>query len=72
MMMYSQYCRIESAAGGVGSTDREFIRCARTLLTAKGKSRQQREARHKWVREGLRLKKAALKEYRDVISGRVG
>ena len=72
MMMFSQYCRIESAAGGVICTDREFIRCARALLSDKGRSREQRDARHAWLRDGLQTKKAAFKEYCDVVSGRVG
>jgi len=71
-MMHTQYCRIESLAGGVCCTDRQFIRCARTLLSDKGRSRLQRDARHAWLRDGLRQKEDALQQYIDVVSGNIG
>lgn len=68
-MMFSQYCRIESAAGGVFCTEREFIREAHKLLSKTGKSHDQREARHAWLRDGLKMRLDARQEYRDVMSG---
>ena len=52
-MLYSQYLRIETKAGGVFCTDKDFIKAARTLLTGRGKSNEKRAARHRWLRAGL-------------------
>lgn len=62
-MPYSQYLRIETLAGGVGCTNREFIRSAHSLLVKVGRSRAQRDARHAWIRSGL----AYLDDSRDVV-----
>jgi hypothetical protein len=35
-MMFAQYCRIETRAGGVCCTPREFIKSAHKCLTKKG------------------------------------
>ena len=70
VMMFAQYCRIESKAGGVSCTRREFIRAARTLLTPKGRTcRRTRDARHAWLREGLAMRADARKQYVDVMRG---
>lgn len=71
-MNYGTYCRIESAAGGVGCTVREFIRAARAKLTYWGKSRDAREDRHEWLRKGLKHREDARKMYREVVTGRLG
>lgn len=55
-MLYSQYCRIEAAAGGVGCTAREFVRAAHKKINAKGKTRALRDARHAWLRAGLKYR----------------
>ena len=52
-MMYSQYLRIETKAGGCFCTTREFIRTARTLLNSEGKARPMWLARRHWLRCGL-------------------
>ena len=69
-MMFAQYCRIESRAGGVHASPRAMIRAARTMLTKRGKSREQREARHEWLREMLTMHHDAMVEYMSVLSGR--
>ena len=55
MMPFSQYCRIETKAGGAFCSDRAFIRAAHSLLTDNGKARDMRAARHAWIREGLAM-----------------
>lgn len=65
-MTYPQYCRIETAAGGVTCTARQFIREARKVLSAQGKSREMRVPRHKWLRHGLYILKDARQVYRAV------
>ena len=56
-MTYSQYCRIESAAGGVACSDRAFIRAALKLVSKDHrKARDKRAVRHEWLRAGLALK----------------
>lgn len=53
-MNYSQYCRIESAAGGVACSDREFIRAALRLVSKDHRrARSKRIVRHEWLRAGL-------------------
>lgn len=52
-MLYAQYLRIETKAGGVSCTDRQFIKAAHTLLNPNGKKLGFREARHKWLRDGI-------------------
>ena len=70
-MMYAQYCRLETKAGGVFATDREFIRACRSSIKRNYRgNRTQRKIRHKWIRSGLELKKKASQEYIDVMSGR--
>jgi len=54
-MMYSQYLRIETKAGGANCTSKDFIRAAYTVLASEGKTRQVRDLRHAWLREGLSL-----------------
>lgn len=69
MMMYAQYCRIESRAGGVGATDRQFIRAALSTLAKPYRyKRTSREVRHGWLREGLRMLGLARNMYCSVMS----
>jgi len=66
-MLYSQYCRIEKRAGGIGASPRQMIRAARTLLSKKGTSRSARNKRHFWYTEILVLhqsQKDFVKTYR--------
>ena len=54
-MSFAQYCRLNLH---VGATRREVIRAARSRLSPRGKSRQQRDARRSYIR-------AMLKEHDD-------
>lgn len=49
-----QYQRVETLSGGSLSSDRQFIRAARTLLSEQGKPRNARSQRHAWLLELLR------------------
>jgi len=53
-MMHSQYLRIQSKAGNVFCTPKEFIKAAHFVLNKKGKSSQMRKERHLWLRSGLK------------------
>lgn len=53
MMPYAQYQRIETKAGGVHCSPRDFIRAAHTLLADSAKTAANRKARHEWLRTGL-------------------
>ena len=55
-MTFAQYLRIETAAGGVGCSDRQFIKYAHVLLSPDGRKRWLRDARHEWLRDGLEMK----------------
>ena len=52
-MMYSQYLRIESSAGGLSTSNRAFIKACYKVLNNEAKTRSKRAARHTWLREGL-------------------
>ena len=69
-MMFGQYCRIETKAGGVSASGRDMIRAARTMLAPSGKLRAQREARHQWLREMLVMHDDARQEYVSVVCAR--
>lgn len=51
-MPYAQYLRIETYAGGVGCTNKQFIKACLRLLNNKY-LRSERDARHAWIRDGL-------------------
>ena len=68
-MTFAQYLRIETAAGGIGCSYREFIRAARGMLSKEGKSRAMREARHIWIRDGLDRLESARRMYAIVQRG---
>jgi len=55
-MLNAQYIRIETKAGGITCTDRQFIRQARKRLSTDGKSFNMREWRKEWLLSGLGLK----------------
>lgn len=52
-MPYSQYLRLETRAGGVGCTNKQFIKACHSVLKPCGRNHTQREARHEWIRSGL-------------------
>lgn len=54
-MIGSQYLRIERKAGGKGASCRAFIKSCHTVLSDKGKTRNMRDIRHQWIREGLKM-----------------
>lgn len=56
-MTFAQYCRIETAAGGISCTARQFIRAAHALLSDEGRGFAARSARHKWIRAGLAIRR---------------
>ena len=66
-MMQSQYMRVESKAGGVACTNREFIRTAHTVLSKAGKSLAMKKRRHRWLREGLKLKAEYFEYYLAIV-----
>lgn len=65
-MTYAQYCRIETKAGGVSYTPRQFIKAAHTVLSEAGKSRLLRDGRHAWLRAGLEYHAKATCLYREI------
>ena len=69
--MYSQYCRIESKAGGVFAPPRRMIKAFRTILSAEGKSRQCRAYRHALIGEPRQRRLRSEEVWRwGCISGR--
>lgn len=68
-MMFSQYCRIESDAGGVSCSVRDFLRACRRRLSKQGKTRAMRTQRHEWLRAGLKQRDAARRLYNQVMRG---
>jgi len=69
-MQHSQYLRIESLAGGVSCSNREFIRVARSKLSPAGKRRANRGFRHNWLRHGLIQLRSARNLYLGIAAGR--
>ena len=72
-MMFAQYCRIESLAGGVSCTPREFIKACHSVLQKRYRfgihARTVRTGRHAWIRSGLEMRLRARQEYSDVMGG---
>jgi len=53
-MMFSTYCRIENAAGGVWASDRAFIKAARAMIRPDARrSFKWRARRHRLYRNAL-------------------
>ena len=63
VMPHAQYLRIESDAGGVTTSERNFIRHARRRLSKHGRSRESRRWRRRWYLSGLRQ----LKEQQEMV-----
>lgn len=59
-MIYSQFLRIESSAGGKASSNRDFIKACYKLLNDEAKTRSKRAARHTWLKEGLSYRRASI------------
>lgn len=57
-MTFGQYQRIETAAGGIHCTAREFVKAARELIHDEGMGHEYRALRHVWLRSGLHMLKA--------------
>jgi hypothetical protein len=70
VMTFAQYCRIETAAGGVTCSNRDFIRAARAMLSRDGKSRAMRHARRMWLYDGLDRLETARRDFRAMHRGR--
>ena len=65
-MLFSQYCRVETRAGGLGCTNVEFIRAAhKSLLSQSRFHHLYRADRHAWLREGLALLAQSRAMYAD-------
>ena len=64
-MLYSQYLRLETLAGGVTCTNKEFIKACHSVLKNKF-SREEREARHAWLRDGLAYLDKSRNLYSDL------
>lgn len=60
-MTHAQFMRIETRAGGVAASNRQFIRAAHTLLSSDGRSAKQRDARKAWIKEGIALRVKACR-----------
>lgn len=65
-MPYSQYLRIESIAGGIECTPRQFVKACHTRLAPSARGRAKRDVRHAWIRDGLRQLRGARKLARDM------
>lgn len=59
-MTFAQYLRIETIAGGVGCTDRAFIKALHSRLSDRGKTREHRDWRHTLIRAGLEYKRKGI------------
>lgn len=71
-MIFSQYLRIETIAGGCQCTQREFIRAARGRLKKQARiKRAYRQARHEWIRQGLELLNKSKREYIEITGGKL-
>ncbi len=61
-MTFAQYLKIETSLGGIGCTDREFIRaCLDYILPQAKHHRLYRDARHAFIRDGLQYLDTARK-----------
>jgi predicted membrane chloride channel (bestrophin family) len=61
---YAQYLRAETRAGGLSKSTRQLIRAARTMLSPAGKTRNNRESRHDWLRSILAMRQEVLNRMR--------
>ena len=69
-MIYSQYLRIETIAGGCTCTARGFIRAARSRLKPEYRiARKAREARQAWIKSGLAQLNKSKQQYQEIYRG---
>jgi hypothetical protein len=69
-MTFKQYCRIERSLGGVGCTDKQFIRACLDFILPQAKHHHlYRTARHLFIRDGLAyLNKARRLAFSELIN----
>ena len=69
-MTFKQYCRIERSLGGVGCTDKQFIRACLDFILPQAKHHHlYRTARHLFIRDGLAyLNKARRLAFIELIN----
>ena len=61
-MTFAQYLKIETSLGGIGCTNRQFIRaCLDYILPQAKHHRLYRDARHAFIRDGLEYLDTARK-----------
>jgi len=66
-MTFKQYCKIEINAGGVTCSNRKFIKaCVEYILPQARHHHLYRDARHQFIRDGLRYRDKAQRIYRKV------
>ena len=68
-MMTSLYNRIENRAGGCQASPRAFIRVFRGMITPEAKTRANREARQRTIRDMLETRQKACNLYERVMTG---
>jgi hypothetical protein len=66
IMTFSQYCRIETAAGGTRCTNRQFIYAALQLVHDGGMRHEWRDMRHQWIKSGLYILEQNRAKFRDM------
>jgi len=69
-MTFKQYCKIESLAGGVGCTNRQFVKaCIDYILPQARHHHLYRIGRHEFIRQGLELLEQSKAEFYKVNIG---
>jgi len=68
-MMTSLYNRIENRAGGCNASPRAFIRAFRSMITPEAKTRANRDARQRTIRDMLETRQKAAGLYERVMTG---
>jgi len=58
-MLYSQYLRVQTRAGGIAASNRELIKALYSILAPGARSFKHREARHSIIRQALEYHRAA-------------
>lgn len=61
-MLYSQYLRIQSKAGGLAASNRDLIRAIRSMLTPAALTSGHKSSRHKIIKQALNHHKNQLKK----------
>ena len=58
-MLYSQYLRVQTRAGGIAASNRELIKAVYSILAPGARSFKHRAARHSIIRQALEYHQAA-------------